>query len=159
MRFSTWTFPDLSYVSFLSVGTDVWVEIAGRLVLFLFTSRGRVRSACFPYQLTPYELRKTVATLREAGNGLERWIVPALEFTPLASAFYEDNPEANAIVPELLASCQDLPVAEQWTRVREIVFANEAKARAKQERARERAAKKAAARNPPKRPRVKRRSS
>jgi len=58
----------------------------------------------------------------------------------------------------LLESCRDLPVAEQWTRVREFVFANEAKARAKLERARKRAAMKSAALEPGKRTRVKRRA-
>jgi hypothetical protein len=123
----------LSYLSFLLGDDLITVETSGQQVLFLYLSRGRVKSACFPYDLTPEQLRGAVSDLRKAGNGIERWIVPGLEFTPLARAFREDNPAAYAIVPELLDSCRGLPVAEQWKRVRATAFANAERARKERE--------------------------
>jgi hypothetical protein len=104
------------------------VERFGRRVMEIDLARGRIVSANFPYDLTPDELRSTVADLRDAGHGLERWIVLALEFTCLARTFREDNPTAHAVARELLESCRDLPVAEQWKRVRANVIARPKKA-------------------------------
>lgn len=54
-----------------------------------------------------------VSELRSMGHGLERWIVPGLEFTRLGSTLREDNPATYAIVPELLESCRDLSLQRQ----------------------------------------------
>ena len=122
VRFSAWTFPALSYISF-KVGGLISVESSGRRVMELDVSRGRIVSANFPYDLTPDELTEIVSDLRRAGNGIERWIVPALEFTCLASTFREDNPKTYASARKLLKSCRDLPIAQRWQQVRANVIA------------------------------------
>jgi len=126
VSFSPWTFPSLNLISITVMNADhVTVDIAGRSVLDLDLSRGRMVGACFRFSLTPDELRSVVADLRSAGSGLERWIVPALEFTHSTRGFKKSNPKSHAIVPKLLKACRDLPIAEQWKRVRERVIANE----------------------------------
>lgn len=140
VRYSPWTFPILRYLSFLCLGDIIDVEISGKQVLYLYLSQGRMQSACFPYYLTPDELRGTIDDLRAAGHGLERWIVPGLEWTSLSSTLRENNPATYAIIPELLESCRDLPVADQWKRVRANVFANAARAQAKRARSKKRGA-------------------
>lgn len=128
VRFSTWTFPVLSYISFLVMNPDhISMEVQGKWVMDFDLQRGRMLGAGFRYDLTPDEFRSIVSDLRRAGNGLERWIVPSLEFTSLASTFRQINPKAYAVMPEILESCRDLPVAEQWQRVRAKVIANETK--------------------------------
>jgi len=138
VRFSPWTLPELSFLSFMRLDDLIWIDSSGRTVMELDMSRGRVVSANFRYDLTPDELRRAVSSLREAGNGLERWIIPCIEHTCLSSTFREDYPEAYATARELLESCRDLPVAAHWKRVRETISANVENARA------ERAAKQAA---------------
>jgi hypothetical protein len=134
VRFSPWTFPFLSYLSFMVENDDyISVEMAGRSVLELDLRKGRIISANFRYDLTPDQLRKVVATLRAAGNGLERWIVPALEYTSMSGTFREKYAATYAIVPELLKSCRDLPVADHWKKVRDIVAESEARGRAQRE--------------------------
>jgi len=131
VRFSPWTFPVLNYLSFMVMNDDLFeVLIQGQWMMQLDLSRGRIYSANFRYSLTPDELRKLVSVLRRAGHGLERWIVPALEYTSLSSAFREEHPETYAIVPELLESCRDLPVADHWKKIRAAMFAKYEKARA-----------------------------
>jgi hypothetical protein len=128
VRFSPWTFPVLSYLSFMVMNDDhISVEMGGMPVLDLDLSEGRMIGASFRFHLTPGQLRRVVATLRQAGNGLERWIVPALEFTSMSGAFREKHAATYAIVPELLKSCRDLPVADHWKKVRDIVAENEAR--------------------------------
>lgn len=89
---------------------------------------GRVTSTCFNFGLNPDELRKAVDLLRRAGGGLERWIAPGLEYTrdtlariarrPEFRGIDAGNPRMRRIIPKLLTSVADLPVAEQWKRHR-----------------------------------------
>lgn len=67
--------------------------------------RHRVRSACFNFKLTPDEMRKAVDLLRKAGGGIERWIVPGLEFT--RDAFLR-VPTSDDRGPKMLAVIQEL---------------------------------------------------
>lgn len=96
----------------------------------LYLSRGRMVSASFRFNLTPDELRTAVSTLRKAGHGIERWIMPGLEFTSLIETFRKDHAKTYAVACELLESCQDLPVAEHWKRVRASVIARHEQAQA-----------------------------
>jgi len=145
VRFSARTFLGLPELDFstqhgarLANGSHVWSQsdysICANLpekeaFLFLYLSRGRVDSACFNYGLTPDELRKAVAVLRKAGGGLERWIVPGLEYTRDSITRMVENPgfprEENKsglrmlkVLQELLEATRDLPVAEPWKRTR-----------------------------------------
>lgn len=130
VRLSPLTFPAYRYLSFIATTHTVALERGARVVLFLTLSRNRLVTACFAYDIRPDELRELVSELRRVKHGLERWIVPALEFTSTGRTLREDNPETYAIIPELLERCRDLPVAEQWKRVRATVFASAAKAEA-----------------------------
>lgn len=140
VRYSPWTFPILRYLSFLCLGDIIDVESSGQQVLYLYLSRGRMQSACFPYYLTPDGLRGAIDDLRAAGHGLERWIIPGLEFTGLNSTLRDTNPATYSLIPELLEACRDLPVAAQWKRVRANAFANAARAQAKRTRSKQRVA-------------------
>ena len=133
VRYSPWTFPVLSYLSFLVDGDLIRIETAGRRVMDLTLQQGRVAAAYFLYNVAPDDLRGLVDDLRRAGNGLERWIIPCIEHTCLSSTFREDYPEAYAAARELLESSRDLPVADHWKRVRETIFANVEKARAERD--------------------------
>lgn len=94
----------------------------------LYLAEGRIVSACFDFGLDPDELRKAVDLLRRAGGGLERWIAPGLEYTrdtlamiarrPEFRGIEAGNPRLRRIIPKLLTSVADLPVAEQWKRHR-----------------------------------------
>jgi hypothetical protein len=64
-----------------------------------------------------------VNTFRLARGGLDSWVVPALEFT--FAKVREDHPETFKIIPELLASCRDLPVAPRWKKDRAQYFINQ----------------------------------
>jgi hypothetical protein len=125
MRFSPWSYADLPYVS-LKVLTDGQITVlsAGRAILLLYPERNRILSACFPATLTPDQLRRAVATLRDARHGLDSWVVPALEFNYGWRSVRED-PEMSKVVLELLAFCRDLPVAKLWKRVRAQYFINQ----------------------------------
>ncbi|HLL52261.1 MAG TPA: hypothetical protein VK447_01860, partial [Myxococcaceae bacterium] len=90
--------------------------------MYLDPERNRIVSACFLFDLNPEQLRMAVNTLRRARGGLDSWVVPALEFTFGEHAVREDYPETFKIIPELLASCRELPVARQWQRVRAQYF-------------------------------------
>jgi len=144
VRFSPRMFPVPDRLDFLLTTDLINVDMSARTVLFLFLTRGRMQSACFSYLVTPDELRAAVAALRCARNGLERWIVPGLEWMSLGHILEEDHPATYAALPEILESCEDLPIAEQWRRVREQAFANDERVRAKRKRAEMRAAKRAA---------------
>jgi hypothetical protein len=148
VRYSPWTYPVQRYFGFVLDDDLISVEMSGLTVLLLYLSRGRVASACFPYRLTPDELRRTISNLRKAGHGLERWIVPGLEFTTLGRTLREDNPATYAVIPELLDACRDLPVAEQWRRVRANAFAKDERARAERDAEKTSAAKPAEDLNP-----------
>jgi hypothetical protein len=85
----------------------------------LYLSRHRVQSACFNYGLSPDDLRKGVSLLRQAGGGIEQWIIPGLEWTQGHLAWYGARyPEMLQIIPELLEANRDLPVAKRWLRLR-----------------------------------------
>jgi len=125
LRFSPWTFPGLNHVTFWVTEACVTVVSGGRQVLYLWLERTRAASACFVYDLTPDDLRDAVQELRGTRGGLERWIVPALESTQadLSGIESEDDPRRALVkvIPELLESCRDLPVAEPWqSRRREL---------------------------------------
>jgi hypothetical protein len=74
-----------------------------------------------------------VGELRKATGGLERWIVPALEWNSASSTVRDEHPETFKVIREILESCRDLPVAKKWQRVRADYFANAERARAKRE--------------------------
>lgn len=131
VRFSEWSFPGLHSLSFTTMGGTVDAVLGSRQVLCLWLDdRHRVATASFPFDLTPDELRTAVRSLRMAGHGLERWIVPALEYTQADLAASNLKSELPQVIAELLESCQELPVAERWKKIRENVFANAANARA-----------------------------
>ncbi len=87
----------------------------------LWVNRHRVQSACFNFKLTPDEMRKAVALLRKAGGGIERWLIPGLEFTRDAFLQFptsdDTGPKMLAVIEELLKENRDLPVAEPWKRL------------------------------------------
>jgi len=95
----------------------------------IFVFGGRVTTTCFNFLMTPSEVRKSVAILRKAGGGIERWIVPGLEYTYAAKAEMNAKPEfgksVNArtarmlrVIRDLLDETRDLPVATQWLKWR-----------------------------------------
>lgn len=133
VRFSTWTFPGLRYLGFVTKGESIEVERGGRVVLYLWAPRGRLASACFAYDLSPDDLQTLVSELRSAGRGLERWIVPALEYTQATLYPTDHGRQLLEVIPGFLKSCQDLPMAEQWKKVRANAFANAERARAERE--------------------------
>lgn len=118
--FSPLTFKNLSYVSIrdkLPDGVDV--VVGGRQALLLSLSRGRIASSCFVYTITGVQLRYIVGTLRVVTGGVESWIVPALEWMQSTPSMIK--PDALAVIPGLLESCKDLPVAEIWRRRRRAI--------------------------------------
>ena len=124
VRFSPWTLPGLPLLDFTAIHDSDHVEPnytidanwRGRGVFLVFLTRHRVESACFAYDLNPESLREAVSVLRDAGNGLERWIIPGLESTQRGLSSMKDsaNSELLAVIPELLESMRELPVAPQW---------------------------------------------
>ena len=83
----------------------------GEVVLMFFLNRSRVVSACFNITLDPATLRRAVADLRKTGNGVERWLAPALEWTQVGLRQLGRNPEALKAIPGLLRSLQGVPRA------------------------------------------------
>jgi hypothetical protein len=78
--------------------------------LFLINvDRSRVESTCFNIQLGPGALRKAVADLRKAGNGIERWLAPGLELTQRLLRNGSGNPDSLKALPRLLESVRDPP--------------------------------------------------
>jgi len=126
VRFSPWSYTDLLHVS-LQVVTDgsITVSCAGMPVMYLFPERNRILSACFLFDLKPEHLRMAVNTLRYARGGLDSWVVPALEYSFAKRTVREDHPHTFKIIPELLASCRDLPVAPKWKKDRAQYFINQ----------------------------------
>ncbi|HLL52731.1 MAG TPA: hypothetical protein VK447_04235 [Myxococcaceae bacterium] len=124
MRFSPWSYVDLEHVS-LKVVTDSTITVlcAGTPVMYLFPERNRILSACFLATLQPDQLRMAVADLRDARDGLDSWVVPALEFN-YGWRDVRGDPALSEVILDLLASCRDLPVAQKWQRVRARYFAN-----------------------------------
>ncbi|HLL53513.1 MAG TPA: hypothetical protein VK447_08210 [Myxococcaceae bacterium] len=96
------------------------------MFLYLDDKGERVESACFLYDLTPDQLADAVRDLRQVKGGLERWIVPALEWNSASSAVRDEHPETFKLIPGLLKSIQELPVAKKWQQVRASYFANAA---------------------------------
>jgi hypothetical protein len=128
VRFSPWTFPELRYLNFATKGESIEVERAGRVVIYLWAPRGRLSSACLAFDLSADEIQTLMSELRSAGHGLERWIVPALEYTqatlhPLKDSITQGR-QLLEIIPALLQVYRDFPVAETWKRNRANVFAN-----------------------------------
>jgi hypothetical protein len=82
--------------------------------------RHRVRSACFNFGLTPNEMRKAVELLRKAGGGIERWIIPGLEFTRDAFIQVPTSDDRGRkmlmVIQALLKANRDRPIAKQWKR-------------------------------------------
>ncbi len=128
VRFSAWTIPGFSELDFTAIHGDrysparysVSVNWRGTIVLNVFIRRRRVESACFAYHLTPDVLRSAVAVLRDAGGGLERWIVPGLEYTQADLFGSKTDPKWSLlqVIPEVLESVANLPMAEPWRRRR-----------------------------------------
>jgi hypothetical protein len=126
VRFSAWTLPGLAQLDFTAIyhagrvepDYEVSVHWQGKPIFLVYVTRHRVASTCFAYPLTADELRQAVAVIRDAGNGLERWIAAGLEWTQASHAQTGRNPEALKEIPALLRSVRDLPVAEPWQRQR-----------------------------------------
>jgi len=91
-------------------------EQDGQPTLIMFVKQSRVYTACFSYDLDPATLKKAVATLRKHGQGVERWLAPALMRTQLSLTKLESNPAMLKAIPKLLESVRDLPVSGVWTR-------------------------------------------
>jgi hypothetical protein len=125
LRFSPWTFPGLPHVAIWESSMSISVLSGGRQLLLIYPERKRVRSACFVYTLKPDELREAVGELRTVRGGLERWIVPALEWTQadLLGLKLAGHPghELVKVIPELLNACRHLPVARSWRRKRDEI--------------------------------------
>ena len=119
VRFSARTHPGLPELDYLVIHGQqpakdgVVARWRGKAIFHLFTARHRVESTCFDYTLTPDALQEAVSVLRDAGNGLERWIVPGLEwcqrdFARMKSK--DSNREAlMAVIPEFLRSVRERP--------------------------------------------------
>jgi hypothetical protein len=120
LHFSPWTVPDLPQVAVWDSSDRITVLNGGVQVLYLYLERRRVLSACFVYILRPDQLRDAVQHLREVQGGLAGWLVPALEWTQdhLSRVQPEADPRRALlkVIPELLQSCRDLPVANAWKR-------------------------------------------
>ena len=118
LGFSPWTFPWLPHVAIWDTSDRICVLSGGVQVLYLYLKRRRVLSACFTYTLRPDQLRRAVHELHGVRGGLQRWVVPALEWTQaeLLGLRSPDHPghELAPIIPELLVYCRDLPVAKAW---------------------------------------------
>ena len=125
IRFSDWSYTDLPHISIQVTRSVITVYFAGTPVMYLDPEWNRIVSACFLFDLKPELLRITVNSLRRARGGLDSWVVPALEFNSAIPTVRRDYPETFKIIPELLASCRDLPVARQWQRVRAQYFINQ----------------------------------
>jgi len=122
VRFSAWTFPELRYLNFAVSADGIDVERGGRTVMYLSTPRGRLETACIAFDLSQDDLRTLVSELRVAGHGLDHWIVPALEYTqatlhPIQGRITHGL-QLLEVIPELLKSCRELPVAKTWQRAR-----------------------------------------
>jgi hypothetical protein len=109
-----WEEPDVWVYDSERYGIDV--RRNGEATLLLFVKRSRVWSACFSYILTPEALRRAVADVRKHGNGVERWLAPALIRTQYSLTKLGSNPALLAVIPKLLRSVRDLPVADEWRR-------------------------------------------
>jgi len=96
------------------------------MYLYLDDEGTRVDTACFVYLLSPEQLQDAVGELRRATGGLERWIIPALEWNSASSAVRDEHPDTFKVIPGLLKTYRDLPVAKKWQRVRADYFANAA---------------------------------
>lgn len=116
VRLSPWSFPDHTYISVKDTSDCLSVFHGGVESLFIFLKRRRVLSACFLFTLKPDQLRRAVEALRKVRGGLERWIVPALQWNQGIATVRDEHPETYRIIPELLEECRDLPVAESWQR-------------------------------------------
>ena len=81
------------------------VERADRKAIYIWLDRNRVETVCFAFTLLPETLRELVSEMRHAGRGLDRWVVPSLEYTQ-ANTSGNANPDTYAIIPELLESCR-----------------------------------------------------
>lgn len=134
VRFSPWTFPGLPQLDFTVVYGNEKDIAAGNysisahwlghkdIIFMLFITRHRVSTACFAYDLSPDGLRHAISVIQNAGNGLERWIIPGLEWCQREFSLSK-NPKPNylamlEIIPELLKSVRHLPVAASWKKLR-----------------------------------------
>jgi len=124
LRYSPWSYLDAPHLAIKVASAQADVILGGLTVMYLYLERNRIASACFVALLKPEQLRTAVAALRNAGPGLNSWVVPALEFNYGWSTVRAD-PEMSSAIRELLASCRDLPVARQWQRVRAQYFINQ----------------------------------
>lgn len=116
VRFSARTHPGLPELDYLVIQGQgparegVVVRWRGNPIFHVFTVRHRVESTCFDYTLTPDALREAVSILRDAGNGLDRWIVPGLEWCQrdfAAMKSKDANREAlMEAIPKLLRSAK-----------------------------------------------------
>ena len=57
-----------------------------------------------------------LSVLHNAGNGIERWIRPGLEYTLASDSVRKNYPKTHKVLSEILDAAQDLPVAKQWMR-------------------------------------------
>lgn len=132
VEFSEWTVPGHPEIDFMAeqwgveddrivyevANYDISTNLLGEPFFYLHLTRHRVTSAGFTYTLSPTGLRKVVSLLRDIGSGLERWIIPALEYLQGSDVVKMKHADTYKIIPELLDSVRHLPVAEAWQRER-----------------------------------------
>lgn len=136
VRFSPWTLPGFRDLDCLVVpwhltlddrtkydpaNSSVDIRLCCQSLILLAMHRYRVQSACFNYTLTPDALREAVSLLRRVGNGVEGWIIPGLEWNQGSASVKQGHPDTHRIIPELLESVRDLPIAEPWKRRRRAI--------------------------------------
>jgi hypothetical protein len=137
VRLSAWTVPGRPYLDFIvnhwrtpEDGRDVYdpanynitANIRGKTVLFLHLKRRHVESAVFTYNLSPEELREAVTALRDAGDGIEQWLTPGLAHLQADLSEMPSDPNRTAlqaIIPDLLESVGDIPIAKPWEPLRQ----------------------------------------
>jgi hypothetical protein len=116
VRYDARTYPEVheldfsvSYVFGLGDGTyredkrcpTIYARMPGNNYFFIIhVEEDRVQSTCFSFGLTPEELREGIALLLKARGGLERWVVPGLEWTARSLT----HPGANN--PTLIRACR-----------------------------------------------------
>ena len=127
ISFSPWSYANLPHVA-VKVLTELQITVvsAGLPVMFLYPKRSRILTAYFVSTLPADQIRRAIAELRYARAGLDMWIVPALEWSLAQADVRDKHADTFVLIPELLYSCRDLPVAEHWQMIRANVFANAA---------------------------------
>jgi len=133
VRLSAWTIPDHWELDFLvtypirvtlnddfnndfynPASYSLLAVLRGKWAFDMDVEQNRVTYASFTYLLTADEFKEVVSLLRIVGNGLERWIIPALEHHQADDIVKKKHPDVYKLVCEYLETFRDLPVAEAW---------------------------------------------